>query len=192
MSIDRAFTTFPILTTERLRLRQVQIADARDLFPIFSDPETTQFYGHDPHRSLDETEEQIKQNQRRYAERQLLQWILTFKDADRVIGNVSLFNFGANYRRAEIGYILERSSWGMGVMSEAIAAVLTYAFSELNLHRIEAIIDIANERSKRLLLKSGFTYEGVLRERYPIGDHLEDEHYFGLLQHEWSSLRSRV
>jgi len=70
-------------------------------------------------------------------------------------------------------------------MTEAMSTILTFAFSELGLHRIEAIIDIANERSKNLLLKLGFTYEGNLRQRFPFGDQFLDEHYFGLLKDEW-------
>ena len=70
-------------------------------------------------------------------------------------------------------------------MTEAMSSVLTYGFAELGLHRVEAIIDIANERSKGLLLKLGFTYEGNLRQRYFFRDHFEDEHYFGLLKDEW-------
>ena len=55
----------------------------------------------------------------------------------------------------------------------------------MNLHRIEANIDIANERSRKLLLKLGFSYEGNLRQRYVNNGRFEDEHYFGLLTHEW-------
>jgi [ribosomal protein S5]-alanine N-acetyltransferase len=65
------------------------------------------------------------------------------------------------------------------------SAILNYGFTELRLHRVEAIIDIANKRSKSLLLKPGFIYEGILRQRYPYRDHFEDEHYFGLLRDEW-------
>ena len=53
--------------------------------------------------------------------------------------------------------------------------------------RTEAIIDIANEGSKGLLLKLGFTYEGNLRQRYPLSGQFLDEHYFGLLKHEWNA-----
>jgi len=51
-------------------------------------------------------------------------------------------------------------------MTEAMSTILTYGFIEVQLHRVEAIIDIANEPSKALLLKLGFTYEGNLRQRY--------------------------
>jgi ribosomal-protein-alanine N-acetyltransferase len=53
------------------------------------------------------------------------------------------------------------------------------------MHHVEAIIDIANEQSKGLLLKLGFIYEGILLERYFFRNLFEDEHYFGLLRDEW-------
>ena len=53
--------------------------------------------------------------------------------------------------------------------------LLTYGFDFLGLHRMEAIIDIVNERSKGLLLKPGFTYEGNLRQRYFLRERFEDE-----------------
>ncbi len=71
------------------------------------------------------------------------------------------------------------------MMNEAMSAILTYGFDFLGLHCVEAIIDIANERSKGLLLKLGFTYAGNLRQRYFFRDRFEDEHYFGLLKDEW-------
>ena len=70
-------------------------------------------------------------------------------------------------------------------MTEAMSAILTFGFSELGLHRVEAVIDIANERSKNLLLKLGFTYEGILRQRFPFRGQFLDEHFFGLLKDEW-------
>ena len=70
-------------------------------------------------------------------------------------------------------------------MAEAIAAILTYGFTELGLHRIEAVTDPRNTPSKSLLLKLGFTYEGNLRQHFFFRDQFLDAHYFGLLQNEW-------
>jgi [ribosomal protein S5]-alanine N-acetyltransferase len=69
--------------------------------------------------------------------------------------------------------------------SEAMTALLTYGFTELGLHRIEASVAPQNTPSKDLLLKLGFTYEGNLRQRYFFHDHFEDEQFFGLLKGEW-------
>jgi ribosomal-protein-alanine N-acetyltransferase len=70
-------------------------------------------------------------------------------------------------------------------MTEAMSAILTFGFSELGLHRVEAVIDIENDRSKNLLLKLGFSYEGNLRQRYFLRGEFLDEYYYGLLKDEW-------
>ena len=188
MTIDAAFTDFPSLSTNRLFLRQIQPKDAEDLFATFSDEEAMQFYGHEPHRSLDESQELIRRIQARYARRDGIHWGITLHSEDCVIGSCSFHRFDAGFHCAETGYELNRALWGQGIMFEAMSAILTYGFTELGLHRVEAIIDIANERSKGLLLKLGFTYEGNLRQRYYFRDRFEDEHYFGLLKDEWRKL----
>jgi len=185
MSIDAAFAHFPCLTTNRLFLRQIQPKDTEALFETFSDEETMRFHGHEPHRSLAETRASIEQTLIRYIQREAIRWGITLKGEDQVIGSCGFHHFGAHFRHAETGYELNRAFWGKGIMTEATSAILTYGFAELELHRVEAIIDIANERSRGLLLKLGFTYEGNLRQRYFFQDRFEDEHYFGLLKDEW-------
>lgn len=188
MTINDAFTHFPNLTTSRLHLREIRPADAEALFAILSDQETMKFYGHEPHQSLEDTQKLIEQIQRRYARREAIRWAITLRGEDKLIGSCSFHHFDAGFHRAETGYDLNRAYWGKGIMAEAMSAVLTYGFTELGLHRIEANIDIANERSKGLLLKLGFRYEGNLRQRYFFRDHFEDEHYFGLLKDEWHKM----
>lgn len=185
MTIDAAFTHFPALNTNRLFLRQIQPEDAEALFATFSDEEVLKFYGSEPHRSVEDSRQWVQRQQQWYAQREDIRWGITLKGEDTVIGSVGFHHFGPGFRYAEIGYELNRAYWRRGIMFEAVSAILTYGFIELELHRIEANIDIANEASKNLLVKLGFTYEGILRERYFFRDHFEDEHYFGLLKHEW-------
>ena len=185
MTIDAAFSHFPFPSTRRLFLRHIRPADAEDLFPTLSDEEAMQFYGHEPHRSVDETHALIEQIQARYTRREAIRWGVTLKGEDCVIGSCGFHHFDAGFHRAETGYELQRAYWRQGIMFEAMSAILSYGFDFLELHRVEAIIDMANEQSKGLLLKLGFTYEGNLRQRYLFRDRFEDEHYFGLLKDEW-------
>ncbi len=106
---------------------------------------------------------------------------------DRIIvGNVMLFRFNEESRRAEIGYSMARAHWGQGYMDEALRALVDYAFSEpLNLNRIEADIDPRNASSAKSLARLGFREEGVLRERWIVAGEVSDTAYYGLLASEW-------
>ncbi|MGA2973635.1 MAG: GNAT family protein [Candidatus Bathyarchaeia archaeon] len=185
MTIDAAFTHFPSLITNRLHLRQIQPTDAEAFFAIKSDLEVTRRYGQEPHQSIDDTHAWIQRLQASYYRREALFWCLTLKGESSVVGSCTFWNFGAGFHCAEIGYELHRAYWRQGIMAEAISAILTYGFTELGLHRIEANPLAENTASKSLLLKLGFTYEGNLRQRHFFRDHFEDQLYFGMLKEEW-------
>ncbi len=72
-------------------------------------------------------------------------------------------------------------------MREALGAMLTFAFDEMDLRRVEAVVDDGNARSQGLLRTLGFTHEGTLRQRFYVRDRFWDEHYFGLLREEWQA-----
>jgi len=192
MTVDTAFTTFPVLTTPRLRLRGVELRDLPDLFAIFSHEEAMRHYGFLPHRSIEETQAWYERKIQQYASHEALRWGVTFPDADRVIGSVSFHRFGADFHHVEVGYDLHPDYWRQGIMSEAVSAVIDYGFSEMGLHRIEAMIDDANTASKRLLLSLGFQYEGRLRERFTGRGGFEDEDFYGLLDREWAARKERL
>ncbi len=66
----------------------------------------------------------------------------------------------------EIFPVLAPEYWRQGLMAEAMKTVIHYGFHLPQVHRIEAFIDPDNEGSRRLLLKSGFTEEGHLRDYF--------------------------
>ena len=185
MNIDAMFTTFPILTTERLLLRQIQLEDAEDLFTTFADEEVMEFYGSLPHKSVEDSRALIRQQHQWYAQHERIRWGITLKGEDKVIGSCGFYLFDLEARHTETGYELNRAYWRQGIVSEAMTAILTYAFNELDLHRIEAVVDDGNERSQGLLRKLGFTREGILRKRFYFRERFFDEHFFGLLRNEW-------
>jgi len=168
-----------------LHLRQIQPTDAEALFAIKSDQKVTEFYGQEPHQSLEDTHELMQRLQALYDRREAIYWGITFKGEDAVIGSCTLFQFDADFQCAETGYELQRAYWRQGIIAEAMLAVLTYGFTKLGLHRIEANVGAGNTPSERLLLKLGFTFEGNLRQRYFFRGHFEDQHCFGLLKDEW-------
>lgn len=187
MSIDAAFSHFPALTTNRLRLRQLQPADAEALFAIRSDQQVREAYGQEPYQSVEEARVMIRRLQDLYDRREALYWGITFQETDTLIGSCTFWNFSPDLYCAELGYELHRAYHRQGIMAEALPVILTYGFTELGFHRIEANPYASNTASTSLLRKLGFTYEGNLRQRAFFRDHFEDQLYFGLLADEWHS-----
>lgn len=192
MSIESAFTEFPHLSTPRLLLRQIRPTDAQAIFEVFSDQDVMEFDSHPLYSSITDAEDFIQKLQIGYEQRQNLRWGISLVGDDTVIGTCSFHRFGPGFHCVETGYDLHRAHWGKGIMIEVMAVVLAFGFSDLECHRIEAVIDNANVRSKSLVLKLGFTYEGTLRQRYPIGDRFEDENYYALLKSEWLAKQIQI
>lgn len=80
------------------------------------------------------------------------------------IGSIGLMPENAVIRfTAELGYWLAEPFWGNGIMTEAVSALSEYAFEELGLRRIFAEPYTTNAASARVLEKSGFILEGIMR-----------------------------
>jgi RimJ/RimL family protein N-acetyltransferase len=120
-----------------------------------------------------------------FASRTGLRWSVCLPADDAMLGHVSLFNFHEQSAHAEIGYGLVRRHWGRGYMHEALVAVADLAFGPIGLRRLEADIHPDNEASIRALERLGFAREGLLRERWQVGDEISDSLLMGLLAREW-------
>lgn len=91
-------------------------------------------------------------------------WFKAICLGEKVIGSITLDKSkGAHSCKAELGYVLARKYWGMGLVTQAIKLAIETGFKDLDVERIEAYVDPANIGSQRVLEKNGFTKEGLLR-----------------------------
>lgn len=107
--------------------------------------------------------------------------VLELRETGEALGECALFHANEQCRRAEIGFSLRRKYWSGGYMREAASAVIDHAFGTLRLNRLEADIDPRNVASAGLLERLGFVREGLLRERWIVGDEVSDSALYGLL-----------
>ena len=177
-----ALDVFPVIETERLVLRAVTEDDLPALFEVFSNPEVVRYWSAPALPDMRAAEELLASIVGGFRERTLLQWAVTRRGEDRLLGTCTLHRIDATHRRTELGYALGRAHWGRGIMREALPAVLRFAFHTLGLHRIEADVDPRNTASARALLALGFRLEGHLRERYFMADEVQDAHIYALLR----------
>ncbi|KAK4370522.1 hypothetical protein RND71_009997 [Anisodus tanguticus] len=84
--------------------------------------------------------------------------------------------------RPKLGYVLAYKYWGKGIVTKAVKIVMSNIFSEWsNLERLEALMDIENKGSQRVLEKAGFLREGVLRKFKTLKGKLRDMVIFSFL-----------
>jgi RimJ/RimL family protein N-acetyltransferase len=182
-------TSFPTLETSRLVLRETAAHDVDAVFAMESDPVAMRYWSKPPMNDVSEARASVERAMTFFGEHIGLRWSMTRPADDRLIGHLSLFNFIEQSDRADIGYGMNREHWGHGFMHEALNAVVDYAFGPLGLRRLEADIHPDNRASLRALERLGFRHEGLLLERWQVGDEISDSAVFGLLSREWHARR---
>jgi len=111
-------------------------------------------------------------------------------DNDLIIGFIELdgFDWAAGTAWVGIG-VGEREYRGKGYGTDAMKVLLHYAFSELNLHRVNLNVFDFNRRAVRSYEKAGFKYEGTERERIFKEDQRWDVIDMGILKSDWELMQ---
>ena len=150
--LNGTFTPFPILTTERLTLRQLVINDEQEIFTLRSDSEINKYLDRQISNTIDDARNFIStiiKNDSSY-------WAITLSDKNILVGTISLFGFSDENYRCEIGFELLTNFQGQGIMKEAVEKVIDYAFNTIKLNKIEAFLHKDNLSSIKLLEKFSF------------------------------------
>jgi ribosomal-protein-alanine N-acetyltransferase len=158
-------STLPVLTTKRLILREISILDLQDMYEYAVLPYVGPEAGWKPHTSIEETLNIIRMFIETNKKGDVGVWAIVDKQQGKMIGTIELYNYVNRYK-AEIGYVLNPSYWGKGIVVEAGEAILRYAFNTLGLKRVEAGVFVDNHQSIRVCEKLGFKKEGVARKGY--------------------------
>ena len=184
--LSRTMSDFPTLQTERLLLREIQGADAEDLFAIHGDPELMRWFGNDPLPDLQAASKLVET----FAGCRTLanpgtRCGIQPKHESRLIGTCGLFSWNRSWKKCVIGYELASAWHGKGHMREALGAVLSWGFEHMDLNRVEAQIHPRNTASVKLASTLGFVEEGLLREVGYWGGAFHDMLQLSLLRREY-------
>lgn len=156
-----------VIETNRMVLRPWKIEDLDDLYEYARNPKIGPCAGWKPHENKEESlkilQSFIEGNEVR---------AIVLKENDKVIGSVGVhFDKKRDLVNAKmIGYVLSEAYWGKGLMSEAVGKLIDYLFTEEKLDMITCYHYPFNLRSKGVIKKCGFTYEGTLRLASQIYD----------------------
>lgn len=148
-----------VIETKRLILRPFRQSDLRDFNEYASVPGVGEMAGWKHHETIEKTQEVldmfIKEDKT---------FAIVFKKNNKVIGSLGVEKYGLEdkltefngYYGREIGYVLSKDYWGKGIMPEAVGAVISYLFNDLNLDFLTCGYYDFNNQSKRVQEKCGF------------------------------------
>ncbi len=150
------------LETERLILRPIKNSDANDIFEYSKNPNVGPAAGWEPHKSIEDTRKIMKDI---FIGKENI-FGMVLKSSGKIIGSIGLHTDPRrnNPRVLMLGYAMSEYCWGKGLMTEAAKAVIEYGFHELPIDMISCTCYTFNSRSRRVIQKCGFEYEGCLRQ----------------------------
>jgi len=175
----------PTLHTERLALRGFQSTDAEALFALHTNARVLRYWDSPPWEDYSRTERFLATCSQIEAEGSGARLAVELLSEGTFIGWCSVTRWNPTYRSASLGYCFDDTRWGNGYATEAVTALLDWAFDTLDLNRVQAETDTRNHASVRVLEKLGFVREGTLREDCVVNGDVSDSHVYGLLRREW-------
>ncbi len=161
-------------------LREILPADQQQIFEGLSDENVIQYYGVS-YGTFADTRQQMDWYENLLETSTGIWWGISFMGEEKLTGACGINNINKEHRKAEMGYWLLPDNWGKGIMTEVLPLIIEHAFDTLDLHRIEATVEVDNIASKKLLSKQGFEYEGTLKECEFKNEQFIDLDYFALL-----------
>ena len=154
--LNRSFTPFPILKTERLTLRQLLINDEQEIFTLRSDSEINKYLDRQVSITIDDARNFINRVNENVIKNDSIYWAITLNDRNIMVGTICLFGFSDEIDNCEIGYELLSNFQGQGIMKEASEKVIDFAFNTIKVQKIEAFLHRDNQSSINLLEKLSF------------------------------------
>ncbi|XP_051127979.1 uncharacterized protein LOC127249286 [Andrographis paniculata] len=166
-----------------LILRPIALTDVDDFMVWATDPRVSKFCLWETYNSRDQAVEYIQNQAIPHP------WLRAICVDGRAVGTITVTpGSGGDRCRGELGYVLAYDYWGKGIMTRAVEMVGGAIFEELpELQRVEAMVDVENGRSQRVLEKAGFVKEGVLRKYRVLKGKTVDEAVFSIVRHDCSS-----
>lgn len=176
----------PVLKTRRLRLRPLHASDALSIQQAASAREIADTMISIPHPyPRGEADRYIAEQQTAREEDRAVTYVIEKSVEGHFCGLLEVRAIEREHSQAELSFWMAIEAQGRGYMSEAVQAVLPYVFENLGINRLYAYHMVRNPASGRVLVKNGFTQEGLLRQRVRKWGKSEDVALWAILRQDW-------
>ncbi|MGM8226816.1 GNAT family N-acetyltransferase [Cellvibrio sp. ARAG 10.3] len=116
------------------------------------------------------------------------------KQTDKIAGSTRFMKANLAYKRVEIGYTFLGQSWQRTrTNTEAKFLMLSHAFEQMRMNRVELLTDYLNNTSRQAILRLGAKEEGILRSHMVMPDgRVRDSVIYSIIQHEWPGIKQHL
>lgn len=178
------------LHTPRLLLRKLTMADAPLYYSrIASRTEVTRYMLWQTHTQLSETEAVIDQVLNRYASGRCYRWCIALSEDNSPIGAIELLRFDEETEACSFAYMIGSDFWGMGYGTEALEAVLRFAFEAMQIRLVTADHMSANPASGAVMRKAGMAFCRIIPEKYEKDGQKMDAWEYRITRDQWNCLK---
>jgi [ribosomal protein S5]-alanine N-acetyltransferase len=160
------------LETRRLKLRKPVLRDAEEIFRKYAqDPEVTKYLTWRPNRTVQETRGFVRACLQAWTKGKSFHWVIVRQEDNQLLGMITA---RVDDQKWELGYVLARSYWGKGYMTEVLKRLVDWALKQKEIYRVWSVCDVDNLASARVMEKAGMKREGILR-RWSMHPTISDE-----------------
>ena len=178
--LKEIFANPPRLETRRLILRRIEEKDYEDMFEYSADSDVTKYLTWQPHVNIGETKTYAADLQKKYDSGKFFDWGLVSKEDGKLIGTCGFTSINLNQNTCEVGYVLTKRYWGRGLMPEAVECVINFAFDYFGFDKVEARFLDGNEQSKKVMLKTGMTFEKTEHNVFHVKGEYKTVHTYSI------------
>jgi [ribosomal protein S5]-alanine N-acetyltransferase len=149
-----------IIETPRLIIQRLRYEDAEEIFYCYaSKPEATRFLSWPTHKSIDDTRSFLRFAHKAWEIGTDYSFSIRDKESNRLIGSFGIINENG---KIQFGYVFSPTQWGNGYATEVCRLMMSLLKNEQDVYRVGTFVDVKNEASVKVLLKSGLLEEARL------------------------------
>lgn len=154
------------LESNRLILRKCRLEDYKDSYKYCcSDPELCRLQAFDVHENDGVTKKSFKEKEEQYlVDPTFYEWAIVRKKDNQFMGEIALVDYDEKHNAIQLGYHLGKAFRGNGYMKEAIDRILKFAFEELQLDQVYALILNDNISSQKAVLSNDLIFSRTIED----------------------------
>ncbi len=112
-------------------------------------------------------------------------FLIVDEESGKILGGTGINTIRHEHQFANLGYWVRKSQMNKGIATAAAKFTIEFAFTSLNLNRIEILMATGNTASKKVAMNIGAVYEGIARDRILLHEKFVDAYVFSVIKRDW-------